>query len=174
MVTQTTGHYSLPASGVLSARPFPHSCAQVGSQLDHDSDQIYAPVYLSALGTICREDAFEAANPAAGKSLQEEGHSPLPSHTRSSLWERGTSSGWGSGMSLAHGSLGSGKTCGVWVVPEGTRSPEVQIIREDNPRASLSPPLAAHRRQDTVTTLEPRQDETFLQHLLLPGRGGGC
>lgn len=30
-----------------------HSCAWVGSQLDHDPAQIYAPVYLSALETIC-------------------------------------------------------------------------------------------------------------------------
>lgn len=45
-----------------------HSCAWVGSQLDHDPAQIYAPVYLSALEAICGEEAFEAVEPAAGRS----------------------------------------------------------------------------------------------------------
>lgn len=99
-----------------------HSCAWVGSQLDHDPAQIYAPVYLSALGTICGEDAFEAAEPAAGRSLQEDGRSLLPpSHPQSPVRE-GDSLGTGHerragnpacpgmGTWLACGALGGGKT----------------------------------------------------------------
>lgn len=50
------------------------SCAWVGSQLDHDPAQIYAPVYLSASESICGEGAFQAA----GRWLREDGRSPPP------------------------------------------------------------------------------------------------
>lgn len=77
-----------------------HSCAWVGSQLDRDPAQIYAPVYLSALETICGEDAFEAAEPAAARLPQEDGRSRSPSLTRSSPCETGTVWGWGTNAAL--------------------------------------------------------------------------
>lgn len=139
----------------LCLRRIWHSCAWVGSQLDHDPAPIYAPVYLSALETICGEGAFEAAEPAAGRSLREDGHSrlqfPVCEGDGPGMGQErraGNPACPGTGTSLAAGVLGGGETrrgvipprevlgqhraaegTGVAVsFPEGTRSPEIQIV----------------------------------------------
>lgn len=114
----------------LCLRCILHSCAWVGSQLDRDPAQIYAPVYLSALETICGEDAFEAAEPAAARLPQEDGRCRSPSHPQFPVRD-GDSLGLGHeccadnpacpgmGTSLVCDALGGGKTHEGRCLPEG-------------------------------------------------------
>ena len=195
--SQPACHQLVPS---LCLRHLSHSCAWVGSQLDHDPAQIYAPVYLSALETICGQDAFEAAEPAAGRSLQ--GGRALSfalSHPKTPVRE-GHSVGTGlegrAGNPARPGtvtSLGGGKTCERLSLPERCwvslvlqkgwkllcpfqREWDLQrceLSGEDNPRAYLVPDFASHSSQRTVAAIQSLgQDGTLLQQLLLPGREG--